>query len=31
MDMVEDSEGEEAEVDGDLVSEGALLPGLMWV
>jgi len=27
--MVEDLE--EGEADGDLVSEGALLPGLMWV
>jgi hypothetical protein len=31
MDMVEDSEGEEGEADGDSASGEALLPGLMWV
>ena len=31
MDMADDSEREEAEVDGDLASEEALLPGLMLV
>lgn len=31
MDMAEDSEGDEVEVDGDLASEEALLPGLMLV
>jgi hypothetical protein len=31
MDMADDSEGDEAEVDGDLASGEALLPGLMLV